>query len=108
VAVAVVNGTAPFELATTLEVFGEDRRDLTPDWYTFRLCAAEPPPVRIQGGLVVDTPYGIDDLLDADTVIVPAAGEEKGRHDQLLDALPTAYERGARIRSICTVAVLLA
>jgi len=108
VAVAVVNGTAQFELATPYEVFGEDRRYLTPDWYEFKLCAAEPGQIRVGGGLILDTPYGIDDLVDADTVIVPAAGEERGKHDALLDALRTAYERGARIASICTGAFLLA
>src|SRR5436190_7051205 len=108
VAVAVVNGTAPFELATTFEVFGTDRSELTPDWYDYRLCAAEPGPIRTKGGLVLDTPYGVDDLVDADTVIVPAAGEEAGRHGPLIDALRAAYEGGARIASICTGAFLLA
>src|SRR3954470_21497438 len=108
VAVAVVNGTAQFELATTYEVFGTDRSYLTPDWYDFRLCAAEPGPIHINGGLVLDTPYGLDDLLDADTVIVPAAGEEPGQHALLVETLRKAYARGARIASICTGAFLLA
>src|SRR4051812_46456861 len=108
VAVAVVNGTAPFELATAFEVFGTDRSYLTPEWYDFRACAVESKPVRIKGGLVLDTKYGVDDLIDADTVIVPAAGEEPGRHDALIQALRAAYDRGARIASICTGAFLLA
>jgi transcriptional regulator GlxA family with amidase domain len=108
VAVAVVSGTAQFELATAYEVFGTDRRYLTPDWYDFRLCAVGPAPVRVKGGLVVDTPYGVDDLVDADTVIVPAAGEDPAAHPELLEALRTAYARGARIASICTGAFMLA
>ena len=47
VAVAVVSGTAPFELATAIEVFGTDRSELSPDWYDFKLCAAEPGEIRI-------------------------------------------------------------
>jgi transcriptional regulator GlxA family with amidase domain len=108
VAVAVVSGTAPFELATAVEVFGSDRSYLTPDWYSFKLCAAEPGPLHVQGGLLVETPYGIDDLVTADTVIVPAAGEQPEEHGPLLEALRTAYKRGARIASICTGAYILA
>lgn len=108
VAVAVVNGTAQFELATTYEVFGTDRSYLTPDWYDYKVCAAEPPPVHIKGGLVLDTAYGLDELVRADTVIVPAAGEESGVRGPLVEALKEAYDRGARIASICTGAFLLA
>jgi transcriptional regulator GlxA family with amidase domain len=64
--------------------------------------------VHIKGGLLLDTAYGVDDLVDADTVIVPAAGEEAGRHGPLIDALRQAYDRGARIASICTGSFLLA
>jgi AraC family transcriptional regulator, transcriptional activator FtrA len=108
VAVAVVSGTAPFELATTIEVFGTDRSWLSDDWYDFKLCAAQPGPIRTQAGLVLDTPYGVDDLVCADTVIVPAAGERPEEHGPLLDALRAAYANGARIASICTGAYLLA
>src|SRR3954451_8135064 len=108
VAVAVVNGTAQFELAVTAEVFGVDRTELTPDWYDLKLCAAEPGPIRVQGGLLLETTYGVDDLVCADTVIVPAAGETAGCHEPLLEALRAAYDNGARIASICTGAFLLA
>src|SRR4051812_45103954 len=108
VAVAVVNGTAQFELAVACEVFGVDRSEMFGDWYGFKLCAAEPGPIRTAPGLILDTPYGIEDIATADTVIVPAAGEEPGQHDALLDALRRAYANGARIASICTGAFLLA
>src|SRR3954453_20242 len=108
VAVAVVSGTAPFELATTIEVFGTDRTYLDDDWYDFKLCAAQPGEIRTQSGLVLDTPYGVDDLVCADTVIVPAAGERPEEHGPLLEALRTADSNGARIASICTGADVLA
>jgi AraC family transcriptional regulator, transcriptional activator FtrA len=108
VAVAVVSGTAPFELATAIEVFGTDRTYLTPDWYSFKLCAAEPGEIRTQLGLVLDTPYAVDDLVCADLVIVPAAGTRPEAHGPLLDALRAAAANGARIASICTGAFLLA
>src|SRR3954454_24505022 len=108
VAVAVGNGTAQFELAVACEVFGVDRSDTFGDWYGFKLCAAEPGPIRTAGGLILDTPYGIEDIATADTVIVPAAGEVAGQHEPLLDALRRAYANGARIASICTGAFMLA
>jgi AraC family transcriptional regulator, transcriptional activator FtrA len=108
VAVAVVSGTAPFELATAIEVFGTDRSELSPDWYDFKLCAAEPGEIRTQGGLVLDTVYDVNDLVCADMVIVPAAGERPEQHGPLLDALRAAHANGARIASICTGAFLLA
>lgn len=109
VAVAVLNGTQPFELAVTFEVFGIDRSELTPDWYAYRLCAAQPGPVRTTGGLLLDSDFGLDDIAAADTVIVPArAGNDGPSPDPLLDALRTAYDRGARIASICTGAFTLA
>src|SRR3954453_11758665 len=108
VAVAVVSGTAPFELATTIEVFGTDRSELSDDWYDFKLCAAQPGEIRTKAGLVLDTPYGVQDLVCADTVIVPAAGERPEEHGPLLEALRAAYANGARIASICTGAYTLA
>src|SRR3954466_4866448 len=108
VAVAVVSGTGQFELAVACEVFGIDRSWMFDDWYDFKLCAAEPGPVRTAGGLILDTPYGIDDLVTADTVIVPAAGETPGQHGPLVEAIRQAYANGARIASICTGAFLLA
>ena len=97
-----------FELATAVEVFGADRSWLTPDWYSFKLCAAEPGEVRTELGLLLDTPYGVDDLVCADLVIVPAAGTQPERHGPLLEALRAAHANGARIASICTGAFILA
>jgi AraC family transcriptional activator FtrA len=108
VAVAVVNGTAQFELAVACEVFGIDRSEMFGEWYEFKLCAAEPGPIRTAGGLILDTPYGVEDLIDADTVVVPAMGEDPATRGPLLEALRRAYDNGARIASICTGAFMLA
>jgi transcriptional regulator GlxA family with amidase domain len=108
VAVAVVDGTAQFELAVAAEVFGIDRSELTPDWYSFRLCTTSAGPARVQGGLVLETPYALADLVTADTIIVPAADDDPSRHGALIEALRAADARGARIASICTGAFILA
>ncbi len=109
IAVAVTEGVPPFELAAPCEVFGIDRTDLASPWYHFMLCAATPPPVRTGAGLVLDTPYGLDDLAKADTVIVPAGTAIRDAPPpELVEALRVARERGARIASICAGAFVLA
>src|SRR5437667_1458073 len=107
---AVVSGeVAPFELAVACEVFGIDRSDLGVPWYRFMVCAAEPPPLRTSSGFTIDTPYGIDDLRRADTIVVPAPGlSSRARLEPLLEALRRAHARGARIMSVCTGAFVLA
>jgi len=107
VAVAVLNRTTQFELAVAYEVFGVDRRELTPDWYEFRLVAAEPGEIRTEGGFILDTPYTIAELARADTIIVPACNDGNGS-PELREALRAAHARGARIASICTGAFILA
>jgi transcriptional regulator GlxA family with amidase domain len=110
VAIAVTDAIPVFEFAVPCEVFGVDRADLVNPWYELRLCAAEPGPLRTTIGLRLDPPYGLDALLTADTVIVPACTRATQLQPPapLLDALRQAHARGARIVSICNGAYLLA
>lgn len=99
---------AMFELAVPCEVFGLDRRDLVDPWYRHRVAAAVPGPHASPEGVTVDTPYGLDEVDAADTVIVPArifAGEPPV---EVLEALRDAHARGARLLSVCTGAFVLA
>lgn len=104
VAVAVTDGAPIFELAVACEVFGIERRDLVDPWYEMRLCAAQPGNLRTAAGLRVDTPYGLDELVEADTIIVSAMPVEMrlSPPEPLLEALKTAHAKGARIASICS------
>jgi len=110
VAVAVTDALPVFEFAVPCEVFGYDRSDLVNPWYELRLCAAEPGPLRTTMGLRIDTPYGLDDLLTADTVLLPAChrATQLDPSEALLDTLRKAHAHGARIASICSGAYLLA
>ncbi|MFI6760009.1 helix-turn-helix domain-containing protein [Micromonospora sp. NPDC050417] len=110
VAVAVTDAIPVFEFAVPCEVFGIDRSDLVDPWYDLRLCAAEPGPLRTTLGMRIDTPYGLDELAEADTVVVAACNRQVQLHPPvpLLDALHHARARGARIVSICSGAYMLA
>jgi len=110
VGVAVADQMAIFELGVVCEVFGIDRSDIVSPWYDFRLCAVEPQPLRTAAGLLVNTPYGLDDLLDADTILVPAAtrASQIDPSPAFLEVLREAHRRGKRIASICGGAYILA
>lgn len=110
IGIAVTDGTPVLELAVPCEVFGTDRSDLADPWYEMRLCAAEPGPIRTSGGLQIQTPYGLADLVQADTVVVAAVARpvQVDPPTDLLDAVRTAHRRGKRIVSICSGAYVLA
>ncbi|HEY1486335.1 MAG TPA: helix-turn-helix domain-containing protein [Micromonosporaceae bacterium] len=108
IAVPVTEGVPTFELGIPCEVFGRRRADFpAPWWYDLRLCSAGP--VATADGLRLDSPYGLDDIVTADTVIVPPLADVPGDPPpELLEALRSAYARGARIASMCTGAFTLA
>ncbi len=105
-----------YELSIPCTVFGKAQPDLADPWYDLRLCSTgelqqdgSPP----GAGLSLSTPYGLDDLVGADTVIVPSVPDpcvDEGRPLQpaLITALRRAYEGGARMVSLCTGAFALA
>ncbi|NEA23205.1 GlxA family transcriptional regulator [Actinomadura bangladeshensis] len=111
VAVLALDGVVAFDLAVPGQVFGVTS---TPDGvplYETRVCT---PPGGVQtsamlGRMRVDTPFGLDALAAAGTIVVP--GHEDVRSDppaEVLDALREAASRGARIASICVGAFVLA
>lgn len=107
VAMPVCHESSPFELAVPCEVFGIDRSELGVPWYRFRLCAAEPPPLRTSAGFSIDTPYGLATAARAGTIVVPPT-RARSYPDELLDTLVRAHRRGARLVSLCTGAFVLA
>ncbi|MDQ1439784.1 MAG: hypothetical protein QOG97_12 [Acidimicrobiaceae bacterium] len=107
VVAVLFDGVSPFEFAVACEVFGIDRSvDVGAPWYRFKVCAAGPTPITTGIGFTIDTPYGLEALRRADTIIVPAGQGED--NEPLLDALRQAHRRGARIMSVCTGAFILA
>jgi len=99
---------AMFELSVACEVFGIDRSELVDPWYRHRVAAAVPGPHRSPEGVMVDTPYGLEELAQADTVVIPANPFYGPAPEALLDGLRHARDRGARLLSVCTGAFVLA
>lgn len=110
VAAVIADGVAPFELAVGCEVFGIDRSELVDPWYRFLVCASTPGPTRSSVGFTIDTPYGLEEVRRADTVIIPAWGASGDMEvpADLIEALCTAHKRGARLLSVCSGAFVLA
>ncbi len=110
IAVLAFDGMAPFELGSVVEVFGLPRPELEVPWYDLRVCSATPgTPLRAVGGFTMTTSYGLDAFAAADTVLVVAVPDVRADIDpEVVDALRTAHERGARVVSICSGAFALA
>ncbi|GGO85632.1 helix-turn-helix domain-containing protein [Wenjunlia tyrosinilytica] len=109
VAVALVDGVHTFELGVLCEVFGVDRSDQGLPVYDFAVCAAEPSPLRGQGGMAMTTRHGLERLAEADLIAVPA-GQVYERREfpaALLDELCRAVDRGARVLSVCSGSFVL-
>lgn len=98
-------GVNPFDLAVACEVFGLRRPELGVEWYEHRLAGVVRP-VVVNGGFTLDPPFGLDAIEEADTVIVPACPHEPPT--TMVEALRTAYQRGARMVSFCGGAFALA
>ncbi|MBA2767568.1 MAG: helix-turn-helix domain-containing protein [Sporichthyaceae bacterium] len=108
VAVPVLDGIFAFELGVLCEVFGVERPDepLLPS-FTFDLCTPVPGPVRTVSGFDLMVTHDLSRLETADLVAVPAIGRETDPPAELLSALRSAAERGARILSVCSGAFIL-
>ncbi|MFJ3926207.1 GlxA family transcriptional regulator [Streptomyces sp. NPDC090022] len=103
-----------YEASIPLTVFGKPQPDLADPWYDLRLCGTdEGAGPAGASGLAVRTPYGLEDLAGADTVIVPSVPDacvEDGvpLPPKLIAALRDARDAGARMVSLCTGAFALA
>ncbi len=87
VATIVYDAVNPFELAVATEVFGFERPEIGVPWYRFLICAEEPRPIRTSIGIFLTTPYSLEHVASADTVIVPSS--RPGVNACVILALPT-------------------
>jgi AraC family transcriptional regulator, transcriptional activator FtrA len=110
VAAVVGSSAAAFELGVAHEVFGLDRSEYASPWYRFRVIGAFGSTIPVtDGDWSITTPYTLDDLAGAETVILPVwPGRSEPAPDELLDALRAVHARGGRLVSVCSGAFLLA
>jgi len=109
VMVVAYDRLALFELAIAVEVFGLPRPELKVPWYEFEVCSLDPGPLQATGAIHVGARRGLPRMATAGTIIVPGwrdPAETPPR--RLLEALRRAYDRGARIVSICSGVFVLA
>jgi len=109
VAVYLFDGISAFEIGCATEVFALPRPELDVPWYTFKACAETTGMMRAMGGFGLVAEHDMAQFAAADTVIVTAVPNVRGEvPTPLVEALRTAYERGARVVSICSGAFALA
>lgn len=105
VALAAAGRLLHFELAVAYEIFGNPPPDAPRGWYDVLLCG--PGPVRV-GPFTVEPDHGLERLVRADTVIVPACADvDEPPPPELVDAVRAAHAAGARVASLCTGAFVL-
>ena len=108
VAVVLFEDVALFEFGVLAEVFGIDRTDDGVPKFDFRVCAFEPgKPLSARNGVKVTAPYGLDGLVGADLVAIPATRIRDDYQPEVLEALGQASGRGATLLSVCSGAFVL-
>jgi AraC family transcriptional activator FtrA len=108
VAVVLIDLTAAFEFGVVCEVFGIDRTEDGVPPFEFRVCGERPgEPLRLSVGARIIPEHGLDGLLDADLVAVPASTIRGEYPPAVLDAVRAASARGAIILTVCSGAFLI-
>jgi AraC family transcriptional regulator, transcriptional activator FtrA len=103
VAVSMPNALV-LDLAGPAQVFGH----LGGSRYSFEVVAHEPGEVEVAAGVKILAERGLEAVEGADTVIVPGfATWETATFPWIAEAVAAAHERGARVMSICTGALVL-
>lgn len=102
-AVLVLDGVVTFDLGVPLLVFGS-----LPDHYRVTLCTTDPGPVPSADGFSLHVGRGLDELVRADTLIVPGYDLDRPVPETALLALRRAHAAGVRMVSICSGAFALA
>jgi transcriptional regulator GlxA family with amidase domain len=107
IAVVALDGVVAFDLATPLEAFGRLRLPNGRPAYQVRVCGLTR---EVDAGAFrLQVPYGLAELRQADTVILPGINDIVApQPPRLLQAVRRAAAAGSRIASICSGAFVLA
>ncbi|MGY3622750.1 GlxA family transcriptional regulator [Bradyrhizobium sp. USDA 10063] len=107
VSVLAMDGFVPFDLSVPCEVFGRASAASGVAGYSVRVCG-EGTEVRSKN-FTLQTEWGLKELASADTILVPGLEDPTAPiSSAVLEALQSAWERGARLASICSGAFVLA
>ena len=108
VAVLAFDGVSLFHLSVPGIVFGVEPPPGGMPPYAVRYCAIAPGRVRCDQGLDVEVPDGLEAMVGADIVVVPAWDQpERVAPLALTRALRLAHARGAQIIGLCLGAFVL-
>jgi AraC family transcriptional activator FtrA len=109
VAIVAYDQLCTFEFGCTVELFALRRPELKVPWYDFVVCTAERGPIRAMGGIEVHVPHSLRVLDRADTIVIPGwRSMDETPSRELLKPLRRAFDRGARLCSICSGVFVLA
>lgn len=107
VAVIATTGFSPFHFSVPCIVFGRSMPQ--PDLFCVEICAEKPGVVLSDIGMSINVEHGLELLDVADIVIVPYWNHPAEKPSQaLLDALISAWQRGAEVVGLCLGAYVLA
>ncbi|MFD9739100.1 GlxA family transcriptional regulator [Umezawaea sp. NPDC059074] len=108
VACVLIDRLEPFEFGLICEVFGIDRTADGVPPIEFRVCAEEPgKPLSTNVGVSLTPELGLDALVGADLVAIPAFTIRDEYPPAVLDAVRQAAEAGATLLTVCSGAFLL-
>ncbi|WP_149086564.1 GlxA family transcriptional regulator [Pseudomonas prosekii] len=107
VVIVVQHRVVSFDLSIPYEVFSRVTLPSGQDAYRVRVCAEHPHVETAGFGLTVS--WGLEQLAEADTIIIPGTDDLDGPvSDALKSALQKAAARGTRLASICSGSFTLA
>jgi transcriptional regulator GlxA family with amidase domain len=108
VTVLIYDGVAPFELGVLCEAWGVDRSEHGVPRLDFSICAPAPGPVQTSlPGVEIQVAHGLEALVGADLICLPAMPRGAAVPADVVDALRAAAARGAQFLSVCAGAFVL-
>ncbi|HVY63721.1 MAG TPA: helix-turn-helix domain-containing protein [Gammaproteobacteria bacterium] len=107
VAIVVLDEFVPLDVGIPCDVFGRFGVSARQDYYRVRVCAEHC--CARSGAFELRTQFGLSAARNADTVLVPGiTNPDRPIPQAVIGTLRAAWERGARIASICSGAFVLA
>ncbi len=103
------DGLCTFEFGIAVEAFALKRPELDIPWYGFKVVSHDPSPLKAIGGIQINVAFGLSELQNADTIIIPGwKGADAPVPHAVINAIKSAHKRGCRIVSICSGVFVIA